>query len=185
MSGIVISYRREDAEGSAGRLYDRLVSRYGADFVFMDYYSIESGQDWRRRIEDRVAASNVVLAVIGTRWLSVTNTAGGRRLDDKGDNVRHEIRTALEHDVRLLPILVESGRMVTRTDLPDDLAGLAGVQAFALTSRDYDRAAERLYRLIDETVAYGGDIPRFEDHRTAVAGFLGLASRGPVASRSW
>ena len=181
MSGIVISYRREDAEGSAGRLYDRLVSRYGADFVFMDYYSIEPGQDWRRRIEDRVAASNVVLAVIGTRWLSVTNAAGGRRLDDEGDNVRHEIRMALEHDVRLLPILVGSGRMVTRTDLPDDLAGLADVQAFALTSRDYDRDAERLYRLIDETVAYGGDIPGFEDHRTAVAGFVGRASKGPAA----
>jgi hypothetical protein len=43
LSGIVISYRREDAEGSAGRLYDRLLGRYGGDFVFMDYYSIESG----------------------------------------------------------------------------------------------------------------------------------------------
>ena len=65
MSGIVISYRREDTEGSAGRLYDRLAPRYGDEFVFMDFYSIESGEDWLARIDETVASSDVMLAIVG------------------------------------------------------------------------------------------------------------------------
>ena len=43
MSGVFISYRRADAAGSAGRLYDRLVGALGTDRVFMDVAGIELG----------------------------------------------------------------------------------------------------------------------------------------------
>lgn len=180
MSGIVISYRRDDAEGSAGRLYDRLVSRYGQDYVFMDFYSIESGEDWLKAIETTVAASDAFLAVIGPRWSSVTDEGGRRRLDDEGDYVRHEIRIALEQGVRALPVLVQGARMVGPEALPADLAALPEAQAFTLDSRYYDRDVERLCRSIDGIVGFGGEIPRFEQQRTALAGFAGLAPTGPT-----
>ena len=41
MDGIFISYRRDDASGYAGRLYDRLVAQFGAHRVFMDVEGIE------------------------------------------------------------------------------------------------------------------------------------------------
>ena len=44
MSGqIFISYRRDDSEGYAGRLYDRLIARFGGDKVFMDIDALNRG----------------------------------------------------------------------------------------------------------------------------------------------
>jgi hypothetical protein len=180
LSGIVISYRRDDAEGSAGRLYDRLAARYGSDFVFMDYYSIESGEDWMTTIEEAVAAANVVLVVMGAGWAPAADDAGRRRLDDQRDYVRHEIRTALERDVRVLPVLVQGAAMVRTETLPEDIAPMTRAQNITLDTRYYDRDVEKLYRLIDDILAFGRDIPRFDEQRTAVAGFVGLASTGPV-----
>jgi hypothetical protein len=179
MSGIVISYRRDDAEGSAGRLYDRLASRYGADFVFMDFNSIGPGEDWLKTIDTTVASSNVLLAVIGPRWSSAIDDAGRRRLDDDRDYVRREIRTAASSDVRLLPVLVQGARMVGSEALPADIATLAEVQPSALDSRYYDRDVAQLCRLIDGILGFGDEIPRWDLHRTAVAGFVGLAASGP------
>jgi hypothetical protein len=38
----------------------------------------------------------VLLALIGDEWLTITDKAGHRRLDDPGDLVRREIETALD-----------------------------------------------------------------------------------------
>ena len=40
---IVISYRREDSEGEAGRLYDDLGRAFGKKNVFMDVTGIPAG----------------------------------------------------------------------------------------------------------------------------------------------
>ena len=50
MRGIFISYRREDAEGQAGRLFDDLSAHFGRDAVFMDVAGIKKGLDFRRII---------------------------------------------------------------------------------------------------------------------------------------
>lgn len=180
MSGIVISYRREDTEGSAGRLYDRLVPRYGAEFVFMDFYSIESGEDWLATIDETVASSDVMLAIIGPRWSTATDDAGRRRLEDERDYVRREILTALKHNVRVLPVLVQGARMFGPESLPSELAPAADNEAFSLDSKYYDRDVERLFRFIDRIVGFGADIPRFDQRRTAVPGFVGLSAKGPT-----
>lgn len=181
MSGIVISYRREDTEGSAGRLYDRLVDRYGRELVFMDFYSIESGEDWGAKVDRTVAKSSVLLALLGPRWVSAADEYGSRRLEDKDDYVRREIRIALEHDVRVVPVLVQGARMVGSSSLPEDLAGLGQLQAVVLDSRHYDRDVERLWRLIDAAMDLGGEVPSLGPGKTAVAAFVGLAERGPIA----
>ena len=48
MGAIFISYRREDTEGHAGRLYEDLVERFGKSAVFFDVSAIEPGQDSAR-----------------------------------------------------------------------------------------------------------------------------------------
>jgi hypothetical protein len=80
---IFISYRREDTSATAGRLYDRLVARFGADSVFMDVDSIAPGHDFAEAIETAVGSCQVVLAVIGTHWLDAADERGWRRLDDR------------------------------------------------------------------------------------------------------
>jgi hypothetical protein len=44
MDSIFLSYRREDSEGQAGRLYDDLVAVFGPDSVFMDVTAIQPGR---------------------------------------------------------------------------------------------------------------------------------------------
>ncbi len=43
MSRIFVCYRREDEQAFVGRIYDRLVARYGRDSVFMDIDTIPPG----------------------------------------------------------------------------------------------------------------------------------------------
>ncbi|OBC01810.1 hypothetical protein A5784_17030 [Mycobacterium sp. 852013-50091_SCH5140682] len=180
MSGIVISYRREDTEGSAGRLYDRLVERYGRELVFMDFYSIGSGEDWGAEIDRVIARSSVLLALIGPRWASATDQNGRRWLEVEGDYVRREIRTALQQGIHVVPVLVQSARMIESSALPADLAGLGAMQAIVLDSWHYDRDVERLSRLLDAAMDVGGEIPGLDPRRTAVAAFVGCAERGPI-----
>jgi hypothetical protein len=65
MKAIFISYRRDDSEGQAGRLYDDLARQFGDRSVFMDVAAIEPGLDFRKVIDKNVASCGVLLAVIG------------------------------------------------------------------------------------------------------------------------
>ena len=51
MQAIFISYRREDTEGQAGRLFDDLSRHLPENSVFMDVVGIEPGRDYRRAID--------------------------------------------------------------------------------------------------------------------------------------
>ncbi|MGA8055004.1 MAG: toll/interleukin-1 receptor domain-containing protein, partial [Burkholderiales bacterium] len=80
MSGIFISYRRDDASGQAGRLFDRLKEHFGEDHVFMDVTDLKPGQDFVTEIELALEGSDVMLAVIGPQWLDAMDSDGRRRL---------------------------------------------------------------------------------------------------------
>src|SRR5215212_5461233 len=67
---IFISYRREETAYAAGWLFDRLAERFGADQIFKDVDSIELGDDFVETINEAVGATDVLLALIGKRWLA-------------------------------------------------------------------------------------------------------------------
>ena len=147
---VFISYRRQESSGLAGRLYDRLAARFGDDQVFMDVDTIALGVDFAEVITQAVSTCEVLLAVIGPRWLTATDEDGRRRLDDPDDLVRLEIAAALERDIRVIPILVEGAVMPRRQQLPEALAGLArrnalacGMRASALTPTGCWRRSSR------------------------------------------
>ena len=121
---IFISYRRDDSEGEAGRLFDDLVRAYGDDSVFMDVAGIEPGLDFRKAIDANVASCGVLLAMIGPTWASVSNSAGTRRLDNPNDFVRLEIASALARQIAVIPVLVHGAKMPPLDQLPDDLKDL-------------------------------------------------------------
>jgi hypothetical protein len=125
MRGIFISYRREDAEGQAGRLFDDLSEHFGRNAVFMDVAGIKKGLDFRRVIEEHVSSCGVLLVIIGKRWLSVTDGRGKRRLDDANDFVRLETAAALSRGIPVVPVLVQDAARPTEQDLPDVLQELA------------------------------------------------------------
>ena len=125
MRAIFISYRRNDSEGEAGRLFDDLVEQFGEDSVFMDVTTIEAGRDFRKVIDESVATCGVLLAIIGKNWLDAKSDTGIRRLDEPTDFVRLETASALRRDIPVIPVIVRGATMPHPDQLPDDLKDLA------------------------------------------------------------
>jgi WD40 repeat protein len=153
--GIFISYRRLETSHLAGRLYDRLVDRFGEAKVFMDVDTIDLGMDFAEVIGQAVGSCKVLLAIIGPDWLSVTDEKGRRRLENPDDFVRLEVQTALERNVRVIPVLAEGAGMPRRQDLPRPLAGLARRNALTMHHDSFRYDAERLVEAIERVLAAG------------------------------
>jgi hypothetical protein len=150
---IFISYRRDESAYPAGWLYDRLADHYDGGQVFKDVDSIKLGDDFVEVITRAVGSCDVLLALIGEQWLTITDAQGRRRLDDPNDFVRLEIEAALARNVRIIPILVDGARMPTTEELPDSLARLARRQALELSPSRFDFDTGRLLRVLDTTLA--------------------------------
>ena len=149
---IFMSYRREDTAYPAGWLYDRLAGHFARGQVFKDIDSIELGDDFVEVITTAVGSCDVLLALIGDRWLTVTGQDGRRRLDNLDDFVRLEIEAALARDVRVIPILVEGARMPRADELPASLSKLARRQALELSPSRFDVDTGRLLRVLERTI---------------------------------
>jgi hypothetical protein len=121
---IFISYRRDDSAGHAGRVHERLLPEVGRDRLFMDVTGIRPGADFVKVLGDKVVNCDVLLALIGPRWIGACDEDGKRRLDSPTDYVRVEIATALQSDIPVIPILLDDATMPRAPDLPKDLHGL-------------------------------------------------------------
>ena len=75
MPRVVISYRRSDSAAIAGRIADQLKTRFGEDSVFMDIDNIPLGVDYRVHIRGELLKSEILIVVIGPRWLAPDLTA--------------------------------------------------------------------------------------------------------------
>jgi TIR domain len=146
MREIFISYRRDDTEGHAGRLFGDLTQHFGDGAVFMDVAAIEPGRDFRRAIEEQVASCSVLLAIIGKSWLTAKAESGARRLDDPMDFVRLETASALKRDIPVVPVLVQAARMPRVEDLPEDLKELAFRNGVELTHSRWDSDVQALVK---------------------------------------
>jgi hypothetical protein len=69
VSGVFISYRREDTAYIAGRLHDELAARFGDQQIFRDVDSMRPGTDFVTMIQDSVASSDALIVMIGDAWL--------------------------------------------------------------------------------------------------------------------
>jgi len=148
LSGIFISYRREDSEGQARALSIELARYVGEESVFMDVDSIALGRDFRQALHERLETCDALLALIGPNWLEMKDVAGKRRLDDSGDYLRQEIAVALVRNIPVTPVLVQGATMPAAERLPDDLKGLAFRNGFELShTRWHSDVRELAHRL--------------------------------------
>jgi hypothetical protein len=154
---IFISYRREESRWLARSLHDRLSARFDQKRVFMDIEDIPLGDDIVKEIEDRVGACDVLIAVIGTDWLTSKDEHEGRRLDNPEDFVRMEIATALKRDVLVIPVLVDGTLMPRSIDLPDDLKALVRRNALRLSETGFNDDCRRLIAAIEQVLEKGAD----------------------------
>lgn len=123
--GIFISYRRDDSRETVGRLHDALSRGFDPARLFLDVAAQVPGEDYRRVIGRALDAADVVLVIIGPRWLGITDAQGRRRLDDPEDMVRIEVESALQRGKHVIPVLVQGAAMPADEALPAALAPLA------------------------------------------------------------
>jgi inorganic phosphate transporter, PiT family len=127
---IFISYRRSDDAGFALAIYEQLRQAFPRDSLFMDVKgSITPGDDFAKVLNTQVERCDVLLAIIGERWIDSRDEDGALRLWKKNDFVRIEIASALSSRKRVIPVLVNGAQMPRDSDLPPSLKKLADLQA--------------------------------------------------------
>jgi len=150
---IFLSYRREDSADVAGRIYDRLSHAFEKGQVYKDVDSIRLGVDFRKHVQKTVESCDVLLAVVGDRWLTAAD-ASGRRIDNPKDFVRLEIEVALQRDIPVIPLLVRGADVPQESELPPVLASLSYRNGMSVRPdpdfhRDMDRLIQSLRELLD------------------------------------
>ena len=172
MSGVFISYRRDDTQALAGRLFDRLTQSFGKEQVFRDIDAIEPGAAFGQVIAERIGACDALVALIGKGWLDAKDVQGRRRLDLPSDFVKAEIAEALAQGKLVIPALVEGAAMPARDALPPELSALADRNAIQIADARFDFDVGRLLSAINQAIAPQGAAPA----STAVARRRGLWS---------
>jgi hypothetical protein len=174
---IFISYRRSDAEGEAGRLCDDLAHEFGSDSVFMDVDAIQPGRDFRKAIDESIAACGVLLAVIGVGWLTAKDPSGQLRLQDEGDWVRLETASALKRDIPVIPVLVRGAKMPRPEELPADLKELAYRNGVELTHARWRSDIQILIKALRPLLQRPGSPPEEAGEEPATAQKLATNSK--------
>jgi hypothetical protein len=164
---IFLNYRREDSSGYAGRLYDDLAERLTSCDVFIDIDKIEPGADFVDVIDRALDGCDVVLAVMGKQWLSISDSKGRRRLDDPDDYVRLELEAALARGMRLIPVRVQGAEMPSSADLPESLRSLARRQAVEISDHRWRYDVDTLTSKLEQISAEAEERTRAEAARLA------------------
>ena len=141
---VFVSYRREDSAGIAGRIYDRLADRLGRQRVFFDVDDIPPGVDFVKLLSEQVSDCDLLVAIIGKRWLTTTGEKNVARLEDPRDFVRIEIEAALRRGIPVIPVLVDGASMPTTASLPDSLRSLAYWQGVEISHLRFSSDVRRL-----------------------------------------
>jgi TPR repeat protein len=175
MTRIAISYRRDDSGVITGRIFDRLAAHYGRDAVFRDIDNIPPGVDFRHHIAGVLEESDILLAVVGPRWLG---SHGGRnRLDDQADPVRLEVETGLHKKMPVIPVLVMRATMPRVDRLPDSLKDFAYRNAVRVDDgQDFDVHSARLIRAMDRILRQKQGVSEPEDEPDSGPGLTEFAA---------
>ena len=116
MPSLFLSYRRADSPDTVRLLRDRIAARFRHWDVFYDHLTLPPGEPFPDVLRSRVAAADVVLVVVGPRWLDELRA----RVGQPGvDFVREEVKLALAGGRGVLPVTVGHAPMPSAADLAD------------------------------------------------------------------
>jgi hypothetical protein len=142
---IFISYRRDDSPGDARGVRDRLSREFGKANVFMDVDNLLAGQRFDRELDNALAQCDVLVAVIGLRWMKLVS---GHVRSGERDFVHDEIAAALKREIVVIPALIgRKGNMPPlprRDDLPADIRDLVLHQKQDIAHESFGRDADDL-----------------------------------------
>ena len=157
---VFISYRRDDAASEARMLADALRKRYRHDGVFVDTSSIHPGSRWPADIEDALEAASIVLVVIGPNWLKASDEHGRRRIDQKEDWVRRELKAAFAMNKFVIPVYVKGADSFPREALPRSISELADRQKIELRRDQWHNDVQIVLDAVENAAALIDQEPR-------------------------
>jgi SIR2-like domain/TIR domain len=156
---VFINYRHEDTWGEAQLLYDRLANRFGSENVFLDTRNLQPGMKWLEEIKSHRASCDVLLSLIGPRWMSIMKTrAQAAVVQPTEDYVRFEIEYALRRDsgIYVIPVLVGDGVLFTAGTLPRSLQVLTTIEVEQVRPKRFE---EDLAHLIGRLETFAREQP--------------------------
>ncbi len=125
----------------------------------MDIDSIPFGIDFRDHIRNALFDSDVMVAIVGPRWLG-PGKGSHLRIKEENDPIRIEVETALERGIAVIPVLVSGAAMPKPSDLPVSLENFAFRNAAEVDSgRDFHPHMDRLIRSIGHILQAKGKLP--------------------------
>ena len=143
---VFISYRHDDSSLYAEFIFNCLRTEVSDVRVFRDSDTLKPGMVFSEKIVETVAACDILLAVMGKKWIGAEG--GARRIDRADDWVRLEVAEALQQKKMVIPCLVGGAKMPNKDALPAEIAGLALRHAVRISEndlrRDLDELVERL-----------------------------------------
>ena len=144
-ASLFVSYRRDDTRWIARALHKHLADGLGAQRVFMDRIEIRGGQRWAEQLEAALERCTLLLAIIGPRWLTLTDAFHQPRLRNPDDWVARELRTAFETGKVVIPLYVDGAARITDPNfLPEALRPLTGVEGITLSDDYWDAGLAKL-----------------------------------------
>ena len=152
---IFINYRKGDTQSNVDFLAEGLKQQFGDRFVFKDDQDIQPGEKWPDKLENAITNAEILLVVIGNKWLTMSDEFGRRRIDNEEDWVRREICTAFNLNKIVLVILVNDAKLPIKRGLPADchLQNLPDIQHIQLRSgsnikNDIEKIINSICRLV-------------------------------------
>jgi CHASE2 domain-containing sensor protein len=153
---VFISYRRDDNGMTVAVLKKALSDRPDIANVFRDIDNIDYGDDFVAVIDKAIDAANVVLVIIGPRWLEMLSARLG-----SADWVRHEVVAALRlratgladparaaTRLHVVPVLIAGATPPPEAALPHELATLARLSMLSFDERSEQASINTLLERI-------------------------------------
>jgi hypothetical protein len=112
----------------------------------MDVDDIAPGENFAETIDRSIGGCDTALIVIGPRWTEILRERSQQ--EQQPDYLRHEVSSALDHALKVVPILVAGAVMPRQEDLPDTLSGLPFHQAAELRDNTFKEDCDRLVKAL-------------------------------------
>jgi TIR domain len=151
MTRVFVNYRSSDEPYGAILIDRMLVDRFGPEHVFRDTRTMLVGTHYPDLLWRAVRECQVLVAVIGPRWLE-RDSRGRRRIDEPDDYVRLEIAHVLRRGITVVPLLLDDTPAPRTADLPPDIAGLAQRQYRTVRRRSAEHDIDRILTEIESWV---------------------------------
>jgi len=152
MSGIFVSYRKQDLGAGVDRLVHVLKEHFGEDEVYLDRESFIGGQEWAFHNRVLLARAMVILCVIGPAWsLRDENLSGP-------DYLEQELKLARELKKKVIPLYVGQAETESINSIPQKFAWLRNIQC--IDGRLINGSNQAVISAIEQSIGHEGEKSR-------------------------